>query len=48
MADDVIAMFELSFDGDDVSIVQERHYCLTDSQEIYSSDLELYGRSEDL
>ncbi|MCR9254687.1 MAG: endonuclease [Alphaproteobacteria bacterium] len=47
MADDVIAMFELNFDGDDVSIVQERHYRLTDAGQIGPADLELYARGEE-
>lgn len=42
MEGDVIAMFELNFDGDDVSIIRERHYRLTESSDIGSSDLELY------
>jgi hypothetical protein len=42
MADNVIAMFELNFNGDDVSIVRERHYRLADAAEITDSDLSTY------
>lgn len=44
MADDVIALFELSFDGNDVSIVQERHYRLTAAAEISDKDLITYRK----
>jgi hypothetical protein len=44
MESDVIAMFELDFDGNDVSIVNERHYKLVPSTEITSSDLKKYAR----
>jgi hypothetical protein len=43
MADDVIAMFELSFDGDDVSIVQEKHYRLVPASQISVEDLQRYN-----
>lgn len=46
MADDTIAMFELTFDGNDVSIVQERHYCLTDATDIDDKDLAAYRLPE--
>lgn len=42
MDDDVIAMFELAFDGDDVSIVREMHYMLTDFRDISSQELQHY------
>jgi hypothetical protein len=42
--DDVIALFELHFDGNDVSIVQERHYKLTPAADISDADLAIYGR----
>jgi len=45
MENDLIALFELNFDGDDVSIVQERHYRLTESKDITEKDLSAY-RSE--
>lgn len=41
---DVIAMFELTFDGDDVSIVQEKHYRLTETGSISPADLSAYAR----
>ena len=44
MADDVIALFELNFDGDDVSIIQERHYRLTESAGITDKDLAAYRK----
>jgi hypothetical protein len=40
--DTVIAMFELDFDGDEVSIVQERHYRLTAAKKITGKDLSRY------
>lgn len=43
MDGDVIAMFELSFDGNDVSIVQERHYRLEAARNISSADLAMYS-----
>lgn len=46
MVDDTIALFELRFDGDDVSIVRERHYRLTEAKEIGEKDLEAYGLPE--
>lgn len=45
MADDIIALFELNFDGDDVSIVQERHYKLTQASTISAMDLKAYRKS---
>lgn len=42
MGGDVIAMFELSFDGDDVSIVREQHYRLATAAEISADDLQRY------
>ena len=44
MADDIIALFELNFDGDDVSIVQERHYRLCEASSITSQDLKNYRK----
>lgn len=38
-----IAMFELSFDGNDVSIIQEKHYKLVGAKDITSSDLSTYA-----
>lgn len=42
MSDGIIAMFELTFDGDDVSIVNERHYRLTEARNISEKDLATY------
>lgn len=44
MADNVIALFELTFDGDDVSIVQERHYKLSQADEISGRELKAYRK----
>jgi hypothetical protein len=46
MAGDIIALFELNFDGDDVSIVQERHYRLTGAAEISDKDLRAYRKTK--
>lgn len=46
MADDTIAIFELHFDGNEVSIVRERHYRLTEASEIGEKDLAAYGLPE--
>jgi hypothetical protein len=46
LADDTIALFETTFDGNEVSIVRERHYKLTQSDAIKSSDLKLYRTPE--
>ena len=40
--DGVIAMFELTFDGDDVSIVRERHYRLVKAEDIDEEELSVY------
>jgi len=42
LTDDTIALFETTFDGDEVSIVRERHYRLTESKAIHPKDLALY------
>jgi hypothetical protein len=42
LADDTIALFETTFDGDEVSIVRERHYKLTESNGIHANDLKQY------
>lgn len=42
MTDDVIAMFELTFDGNDVAIARERHYKLVANAEIGAADLNAY------
>ena len=43
MADDTIALFELALQGDDVGIVEEKHYKLVPSDQIGADDLELYA-----
>ncbi len=45
IADDRIAMFELRFDGNDVEIVNERHYCLVEAGEITGDNLDTYRNS---
>jgi hypothetical protein len=42
LADDTIALFETTFDGDEVSIMQEKHYRLTESENITDADLTQY------
>jgi len=44
MSGDVIAMFELALDGEDVKLVEEKHYKLVPSDEIGSEDLKLYAK----
>lgn len=46
MGDDIIAMFELNFDGNDVSIVREKHYKLVSADKIAASDLAAYKLPE--
>jgi hypothetical protein len=46
LTDDTIALFETTFDGDEVSIVMERHYKLTESKDIAGPDLKLYSAGE--
>lgn len=46
LADDTIALFETSFDGNEVSIVCERHYKLTEQKEIAAADLKQYRMPE--
>lgn len=45
MQDDVIALFELNFDGNDVSIVREQHYRLMQAKLITPADLSVYKLS---
>lgn len=42
MEDNVIAMFELNFDGNDVAIVAEKHYRLVPADQIGYNDLATY------
>jgi hypothetical protein len=44
MADDTIALFELTLDGEDVKVVEEKHYRLVPSDEIGDQDLRLYSK----
>jgi hypothetical protein len=44
MLGDVIAMFELALDGEDVKLVEEKHYKLVPSDQIGSEDLKVYAR----
>jgi len=46
LADGSIALFETTFDGDEISIVRERHYMLTESKGIHAKDLKLYRTEE--
>ena len=43
LPDDVIAMFELALDGEEVKIVEEKHYKLVLADQISPDDLKLYG-----
>jgi hypothetical protein len=43
MADDVIAMFELTIEGDEVKVFEEKHYRLVPSDQIQDEDLKLYS-----
>ncbi len=45
MADDVIALFELTVEDDQVRVVEERHYRLVPSEQITAEDLRAYGNS---
>lgn len=44
LQDDVIALFELTVDDDEVKIVEERHYRLVPAKQIGSDDLALYSQ----
>jgi hypothetical protein len=46
LSDDTIALFETTFDGDEVSIVRERHYRLTEADSIDAADLKTYNKAE--
>jgi len=43
MADDVIALFELTIERDEVKVVEEKHYRLVPSDQIGEADLALYS-----
>ena len=44
--DDVIAMFDLIKDGDEIRVSEEKHYLLSPAETISVEDLELYYRNE--
>lgn len=44
MADETIALFELALQGDDVKVVEEKHYRLVPSDQIGVEDLKLYSK----
>ena len=44
MSDTVIAMFELALDGEDVKLVEEKHYQLVPSDQISPDDLRRYAK----
>jgi hypothetical protein len=44
MADDVIALFELTLEGEDVKVVEEKHYRLVPADEIGEQDLKAYAK----
>lgn len=44
MVDDVIVLFELALDGEEVKLVEEKHYRLVPSDQITPDDLRLYGK----
>jgi hypothetical protein len=44
MSGDVIAMFELALDGEDVKLVEEKHYKLVPSDQIGAEDLKVYAK----
>lgn len=43
MTDDVIALFELAMEGDEVKVIEERHYKLVPSDQIGDEDLKFYA-----
>ncbi len=43
MEDDLIAMFELTQEGDEVKVVEEKHYRLVPADQIGPADLKAYG-----
>ena len=46
MANDTIALFELHFDGNDVSIISEKHYRLSNAKDIGEKELAAYRLPE--
>ncbi len=47
MADDLIALFELTIQDDEIRLVQERHYKLVSSDQISATDLQQYQAFSD-
>ncbi len=43
MGDDLIAVFELAVEEDEIKIVEEKHYRLVPASEISDRDLRLYA-----
>jgi hypothetical protein len=39
----VIALFELTLENDEVTVVEERHYCLVAAKSITDEDLRTYA-----
>lgn len=48
MADDLIALFELAVQDDEIKLVQERHYKLVSSDQITKNDLQQYRTFSDV
>jgi hypothetical protein len=46
MTDETIALFELALQGEDVKVVEEKHYKLVPSAEIGIDDLILYAKGQ--
>lgn len=42
MADNLIAMFELALEGDEIAVVEEKHYKMVPADEIYDEELRSY------
>ena len=47
MADEVIAMFELALEEDDLVVIREKHFKLVPSRELTDSDLKQYRLRRD-
>ncbi len=45
ISDDLIALFELAIDGDDLKVVEERHYLLVSANAISGEELRRYANS---
>jgi hypothetical protein len=43
MEDNIIALFELTLENDEIKIVEERHYCLVPAKSISEDDLKKYA-----